>query len=93
MAIPYIELIERLNTAAHTAEQIADEDKERVNRIKANILEAQRESKEAERIARKSKAQSQALTRQVWALAKKQGVTGIRYDLESNTSRAIFGPI
>lgn len=79
-----LELIERLHTAAYAAEQIAVADERHVATLK-------RELRQAESAAKKSATQYRKLNAQVWKLAKKHGVTSIRYDGGSHTSRASIG--
>ena len=86
-----LELVERLNTAAYAAEQIAESDKRNVATIKSHMRDLQRDLRNAEIAARKSKTQFAKLYSQVWDLAKKQGVTSIRYDIQDHASRASIG--
>ena len=91
MDLPYIELIERLHTAAYAAEEIRDADKRRVDEIKARMRDLQRDLRRAESAARKSNKRFNALFNQVWTLAKAHGVTSIRYDVQDRASRASIG--
>lgn len=91
MHLPYIELIERLHTAAYAAEEIRDADMRHVADLKSRIRDLKRDLRNAESAARKSGTRFRRLYSQVWDLAKKHGVTSIRYDIQDRTSRASIG--
>ena len=85
-----IELIERLNSAAKTAEEIHQADTKRVEELRYHARELQKALREAMRIARKSGIQARKLNAQVWDMAKKQRIISIQYNPDDATSHAIF---